>query len=157
MGADFLVFLGGCGFWSDGASVGFGLAGVWFFGEKKGREVFDTLSRFSSQITQYQSNNRGRVPTDWGAFISDYMQAANDTFEDPDGTAYNPSPQSGPAKGKTATLPTDASLGQPDHNIYIYPNAHCGSNEKEVEYSGGSRNLAFLYILEGNGVYCGTN
>ena len=55
----------------------------------------DDLARFSSQIANYSSNNRGRVPKSdgWAAFIKDYLcegKAAGSctSFVDPDGTEY---------------------------------------------------------------------
>ena len=121
----------------------------------------DDMSRFSSQITQFQSNNRGKIPGEagvlsWANFITQYMRAANDTFEDPDGTAYTPRVETSPTAGRTVTL-TGYTTGRPDHIIHIYRNAHCGDGEGTVTFSSGTRNLAFLYVLEGNGVYCGTN
>ena len=77
----------------------------------------DDMARFASQVTQYQTNNRGKVPNtalakgvwvttssnadvteipgvntqdkgDWSTFLNNYMWAANDDFTDPNGTAY---------------------------------------------------------------------
>ena len=120
------------------------------------------MSRFSSQITQYQTNNRGKVPTtqaQWNTFITSYMKAANDTFEDPDGTAYKISETgtsltSGTTK-KITQFNSSVSGKNLDHTIYIVHKAHCEG--ETAAYSSGERNLAFLYQLEGAGVYCGTN
>ena len=125
------------------------------------RWTFDTMSRFSSQITQFQSNNRGKTPGEsgsmsWTDFVAKYMKAANDTFEDPDGEAYVPTPVKTLSTSDKADTKTNDNA-QPDHKIYIYRSAHCSEAEGKVEYSGGQRNLAFLYFLEGNGIYCGTN
>ena len=121
----------------------------------------DDLARFAAQITQYSSNNRGKVPADeaaWKTFLNEYLNeshkdgsnaALNDVFVDPDGTPYEigsytalPSPYSAPA-------------GQLDHKIYIYENAKC-DGETPVA-STGNRKVAFVYKLEGAGIYCGNN
>ncbi len=66
------------------------------------------ISRLNTQITNYQSNNRGRIPTDsnnitlvinestlqaegnsqWANFYNKYLLAGGDTFEDPSGGSY---------------------------------------------------------------------
>ena len=154
----------------------------------------DDMSRFSSQIAQYQSNNRGKVPDsddDWGTqgengdnatgFIANYMRASGDVFEDPDGFAYKITDhgdldsnykgggdsktmslsnltatttydEDGNVTGITSSTVSGSSL---DHTIHVLHKAHCEG--EGAAYSSGSRNLAFLYQLEGTGVYCGTN
>lgn len=71
------------------------------------------MSRFMTQLTQYQSNNRGAIPgakkgtvvtkykddgtteatassdaTNWGKLYTGYLLAGGDTFEDPSGAPY---------------------------------------------------------------------
>ena len=155
-----------------------------FLGETR---VFETLSRFSSQIAQYQSNNRGKVPSggdEWIDFIKNYMKASGDTFEDPDGVEYGVTDHGSIPSGSTVGYTinkypktssevatsgeSDGSEGNKsngsesnvsgsnlDHVIHVIHNAHCEG--ETAKYSSGSRNLAFLYQLEGTGVYCGTN
>ena len=49
----------------------------------------DDMARFSSQLSQYQANNNGAVPTATKAgyddFIANYLRAASDSFVDPSG------------------------------------------------------------------------
>lgn len=66
------------------------------------------ISRLNTQITNYQANNRGRIPTadgnitltidestlkaegnsQWANFYNKYLLAGGDTFEDPSGGSY---------------------------------------------------------------------
>lgn len=135
---------------------------------------FEVLSRFSSQIAQYQSNNRGQVPqggnlaantaniaanrTGWSGFVRDYMRASGDTFDDPDGVSYGVTDHGAVANGQTRNMSNanaNTNGRNLDHVIHVYRNAHCEG--ETVAFSSGARNLAYLYQLEGAGVYCGTN
>ncbi|MBQ3306190.1 type II secretion system protein [Candidatus Saccharibacteria bacterium] len=131
----------------------------------------DDLSGFSTQITNYQSNNRGKVPSStgidtkvngngWGAFLKNYMrQLPEDSinipdtegegeFIDPDGTNYIINDK---GDYTNYTAPTDF-----DHTIYVYHKGKC-EGENVVEATGSNRQLAFVYKLEGGGVFCGSN
>ena len=57
------------------------------------------MGRFSSQLTQYQSNNGDKVPgenktttsdikSDWDNFLNNYLKAGGDGFADPNGEDY---------------------------------------------------------------------
>ena len=158
----------------------------------------DDMARFASQIAQYQTNNRGRVPDNdatkglwvttssnadvdanvkddglnsfggsvssnttgsWGAFLDNYMWAANDDFTDPGGTPYavgdHGKVSSDGASGTPGNLV--ASLKEMDFVIHVWHGAICGTEEGVVEAStsGSNRKLAFVYKLEGSGFYCG--
>lgn len=143
----------------------------------------DDLSGFSTQITNYQSNNRGKVPTDdakWKKFFTDYMKQADDSgkaaygenggeFVDPDGSAYLFSLCTGSnfsslscnglkydTASKAYTISADNFIDN-EHTIRIVPGGKC-DGESIVEATGGSsRQLAFVYKMEGGGVYCGSN
>ena len=152
----------------------------------------DDMARFAAQISQYQTNNRGRVPDNdatkglwvtssdnadkdanvvkddtlgtaikdggngtWGAFLNNYMWAANDDFTDPGGTPYAVGDH-----GKIASDATSAGvsgLTAMDYIIHVWHGAICGVTEGTVEpsTSGSTRKLAFVYKLEGSGFYCG--
>lgn len=133
------------------------------------------MSRFASQITQYSSNNRGKIPAKgkWQKFMVDYLtldpelettgnMSANlqnsadegrNKFVDPDGTTYDIDDT------KVCTLGDAGCEGDKtlefDHKIYVYLNAEC-QDEIAVK-STGSRKVAFRYKLEGAGTYCGNN
>ncbi|MDO5481236.1 MAG: type II secretion system protein [Candidatus Saccharibacteria bacterium] len=129
----------------------------------------DDMSRLSSQITQYQANNRGQTPKNdtttynatgtkydrttvaancksWCSFINNYMLAGGDTFDDPDGTAYTITDH-GDITGNVAVTVTSM-----DHSIHIYHKAKCAG--ETVEPATGTRQLAIRYKLEGAGTYC---
>ncbi|MBQ6355276.1 type II secretion system protein [Candidatus Saccharibacteria bacterium] len=132
----------------------------------------DDLSGLSTRITDYQSNNRGKVPSDtkWADFLRKYMKQSGDDsikntgseewtekmnegeFVDPDGSAYGIKVES----GNSGTLNSD--FKENNHLIHVYYGAKCGDDESVVPATGGSsRQIAFLYPLEGGGVYCGSN
>ena len=133
----------------------------------------DDLARLQTAITNYQSNNRGKLPgTDskdaksalsaYEGFIGNYLRVNNDTFDDPDGNQYTIGSvcvnYTGSGSGECEDKTQNSSLNTfeaNEHHIYIYQNATC-DGEKVVK-STGTRKVAFLYKLEGGGWYCGNN
>lgn len=108
----------------------------------------DDMARFNTAINNYQSNNSGKLPNDWSAFINNYLKVNGDKFADPDGEEYKPVD-----KGKvTGDI---EYTGDFNHEIHIYTYAKCDG--EKVTRANGSRNIAFQYKLEGGGVYCGNN
>ena len=117
------------------------------------------MSRFLSQLSQYQTNNRGQVPegkSGYESFIENYLTLnGKDTFEDPStggtyavatdvidcaGTGSNQC-------GENAAALTAEDVGK----IYIYKNAMCdGENVIKVD---GTRKIAIRTKLEGAGIY----
>ena len=143
----------------------------------------DDLSGFSTRITDYQSNNRGKVPAtdkEWKSFFEQYMKQApsygetDGEFVDPDGEAYlfeacgATSASSSFNWGSTCNGLTYDTISKSysiagnvdfkgnEHKIRIVPGGKC-DGEKIVNATGSKRQLAFLYKLEGGGVYCGSN
>lgn len=130
----------------------------------------DALAEFSTQITNYQSNNRGRLPTssDWSNFLNNYMKQDDGEFYDPDGEPYTITSSSvctlssGSCKASSGGSflnngELNNSNNEFNHTIYIVYGAKC-DGEKVVSVTGnGSRQMAFLYKLEGGGVYCNSN
>ncbi len=142
----------------------------------------DDLARFQTAITNYQSNNRGKLPGTsatsssqaaqaYNEFIDNYLRVNSDTFDDPDGQPYNvasvcidfkkrgsDATACKETSGRDQTFEANMSQnseGVTAHNIYVYQNATC-DGENIVE-STGTRKVAFLYKLEGGGWYCGNN
>ena len=121
----------------------------------------DDMARFSSQLTQYQSNNNGKIPsenadstTDWNSFITNYLRVPGDEYKDPNGVDYTVS-----KVVKCANNSCDVAHDSKDYEegkIYVYTNATC-DGEKAVYAKSGSRKVAFTYKLEGAGTYCGNN
>jgi len=124
----------------------------------------DDMARFMSQLSQYQSNNGGKVPSDgsgnqtadvYNTFITNYLKVGKDSFVDPStGSDYKvvdfttcESGQGG-CPNKTGN---NAELGE----ISIYRDATCeGENPSYVQ---GDRKIALTIKLEGAGIYCGHN
>lgn len=118
----------------------------------------DDMARFSSQLSQYQANNNGAVPTATKAgyddFIANYLRAASDSFVDPSGVNYNAASVTVCENASSCTqksVANDYTTG----NIRIYTNATC--NGESPSYSEGDRKIAFTYKLESAGIYCGHN
>ena len=134
------------------------------------------LARISTQITQYQTNNNGRLPGDGSVapseelnfatlgwcestssttsnpaecFIRNYMNgvgAVENEFVDPDGWGYGL---------EIAEFADTVTLSDFDHVVYIYKHAKC-EGETAVE-SENSRDYVVMYKLEGSGTYCQDN
>ena len=126
--------------------------GVWIPTVQKAKDaatmVTATEAKISGIATKVTSDSKAGT---WGAFLDNYMWAANDTFTDPGGTAY--------AVGDHGKITASASLSlsKMDFIIHVYHGAICGATEGTVDVStsGSTRKLAFLYKLEGSGYYCG--
>lgn len=106
----------------------------------------DDMSRFSSQLTSFSTNNRGKIPTDNPAiqsFKNSYLKSASDEFNDPKtGSPYTITFQNGAANG--AVAPGDGV-------IFYHYQAKC-SDENAV--AAGQREAAIRVQLESGGVYC---
>lgn len=119
----------------------------------------DDMARFLSQINQYQANNSGNVPDDYADFITKYLEAGGDTFNDPStGETYTIASKitdcSGTDKVKCA-FDKNAEISGTMGEINIYTNAKC-EGESAV-YEQGKRKIAIRIKLEGAGTYCGNN
>ena len=137
------------------------------------------LARFGTQLQQYSSNNRGKVPTadKWQDFVKDYLakvapgtngfEVEGNEFVDPDGQPYqvqfvadlkNATDQTLSSTVKSlANAPFGQDVGTDikAHTIYVYTYAGCDG--ENIVKSTGARRVAFQYKLENAGVYCGTN
>lgn len=117
----------------------------------------DDMARFSSQLSQYQANNNGNVPstttTAWNTFLTNYLKAGGDSFADPSGNDYAVTGFLKCTGGDTCTQKSTSSdkLG----SIYVYSNATCDG--EDPKYTQGDRKIAFTIKLEGAGIYCGHN
>lgn len=106
------------------------------------------LSRAQTAINNYQTNNRNQLPSDGTmtsssgtGFIAQYLTVGEDSFEDPDGTAY--------------TFKAGAASGTFDHTIHFSRGATCGTGDSVV--SAGNGKIALQYKLEGGGIACVNN
>lgn len=137
----------------------------------------DDLARVTDAITQFQTNNNGRLPTagkydaedvdvdtglvpiskcgtgasDACRLVVNYLNganAANNEFTDPDGPGYNVTVVNGADE-------VPGSLDYNEHRIYIVKKAYC-NGETALE-SSNVRDYAVMYRLEGSGTYCQDN
>ena len=144
----------------------------------------DDLARLQTAITNYQSNNRGKLPgagsTDptqlknkYNEFIENYLRVNGDTFDDPDGQPYYVGGVCVDFNKKSGNCDNsdelDQTFGEGDnmgsetidntqtnvHYIYVFQNATCDG--ETITASTGTRKVAFLYKMEGGGWYCGNN
>lgn len=121
------------------------------------KSQFDTqrqndITRLSTQITNYKTNNRNKVPTDWADFITKYMKAGESTFSDPDGEDYTiTAVDCNPSGGECSNQPATDFAAQ-NHVIKIIKKARC--NGETVVSATGSNNLALTYKKEGGGTIC---
>lgn len=103
------------------------------------------VSRFKSQIVQYQANNKGKVPATFASataantFITNYL---NNEWTDPSGSPY-------------AFVTTTTSLTTAGQWTYAASNVCDGENFTTT--GAGARNFAIRMKLEGAGVYCADN
>jgi prepilin-type N-terminal cleavage/methylation domain-containing protein len=118
------------------------------------------LSRFMSQLTQYQSNHQGSLPgataANWNAnFVTAYLTNGGQTFNDPStGVGYSLTvPAALPAVGVAPVFATDPNLGS--MNVYI--GANCNGTNAGGFAGGNSRDVAVLVKLEQGGFLCQGN
>lgn len=116
----------------------------------------DDFARLATAITQFQTNNNGKVPMAMGAgsiptsdtFKTKYLGGA-DSFKDPDGEAYTIN---------FATFGSSKpweSLTAVNHQIYVYNKAKC--NGETMVASSSVNDYAIVYKLEGSGTFCQDN
>lgn len=115
---------------------------------QKDQQRRSDIGRFMSQLSQYQTNTNGNVPTSssqLNSFASQYLRNGGDQFNDPDtGNAYNlvyGDPPASPAAG----------------TVYYRNNAACNSSGTGFTGAAGARKAAALVKLQSSGVYCQNN
>lgn len=104
------------------------------------------VGRFMSQLSQYQTNTKGSIPTQvtLANFVSTYLQANGDTFNDPDtGNPY------------TVTYGTTApsSTG----TIVYADKAICNDTGDGFTTGQGARKAAVITKLQSSGYFCQGN
>lgn len=109
----------------------------------------DDMARAATAITQYQTNNNGKLPSDGGSFKTNYLDG--DNFKDPDGADYN-------IDIVAYDVKLDAVTGKLtfDHTVHIVTGALC-DGEVATNTNAKTRSYAILYKLEGSGTYCADN
>ena len=117
----------------------------------------DDIARLLSAIKNYQTNNRGALPTDWtqtSELVNKYLP---DNFKDPDGENYVlvaedcQKDTSGNCK-QTEDLETNEEHAFPNgHIMYVMKGATCGDTLPKK--AANNRKVAVVYKLEA-GVFC---
>lgn len=143
------------------------------------------LDRFLTAVTDYASNNSGRLPFTVNAagagaevanFVTRYIDntcengpsnngafdCVADQFRDPDGNLY----QFAVRDGRNLAT-NDAAPGLPDnfedaivnnkHTVTAVVGVMCGVNEGTVTAGTGDRQVALFMIMEGGGIACVAN
>lgn len=105
------------------------------------------LGRLMSQVTTYQSNNQGQLPSNWSTFTTNYLTSNNQTFADPStGNTYSVAEESN-QNNKPA-------IGE----IKVYINARCDATQGDGLNTGsGSRSFATIVYQEQGGYSCQNN
>jgi prepilin-type N-terminal cleavage/methylation domain-containing protein len=107
------------------------------------------LGKLMSQVTSYQSNNQGTLPTaTWDTtFKTGYLTVNNQPFTDPQ-------------TGNTYTITQQATFvpKPPVGNIYTYINARCDpAAANGLSAGAGNRNFAAIIFQEQGGYACQSN
>jgi prepilin-type N-terminal cleavage/methylation domain-containing protein len=108
------------------------------------------VGRVISQVTQYQTDNRGSIPNANnvnGAFKNNYLKSGNETFADPSGSDYTLVFKSGA---------TDGTAKPAKGQMYYHSSATC-SNSSGNAVASSSRKVAVRVTLDGGAVYCQNN
>lgn len=116
----------------------------------------DDLSRVQTAITNYQGNNRNKLPAtdDWNdTFTTNYLKAGSDSFTDPSGKDYTFTADSDPTKTPNVRDMTDA--GQANVRIFYAVGYTCDG--ESLTGGQGTRKIALRMVLEGGGVSCISN
>ena len=106
------------------------------------------LSRVQSAINSFQANNRGKIPAISGNalsgnFVASYLNVGGDTFQDPNGQAYQ-FQVADPTWNSAAATQIQYSAG-----------SRC-DGENLVSGQGNNK-VALRMALEGGGIYCLNN
>ena len=104
-------------------------------------------SRFVSQLSNYQSNNQGAIPTTWSTFVSSYLTVGGQQFGDPQTGSYTLQ-----VKATPGTAPTTAS-----GNLNIYAGGKCDTDLTDGVAVAGARDVSVVMPLEQGGLYCQNN
>lgn len=137
------------------------------------------ISRLSEKLKDYQTNNRGALPSgakgpitkadansatsgdsSWASFYRDYL----DGFEDPRGNDYQlqilecGGNLAGEACQDTITNTLSniqyANFDSNDYTIYIVLDAKCSSESSTSVIANSNRRTAILYPMERGGAFC---
>lgn len=109
--------------------------------------------RLISQITAYQTNNQGSLPSDWsssGNFMPNYLTNNNQKFQDPStGSDYTITATNG--------VP-GAAFSFAAGDIRVITSTRCDQSQPTgLNTASGSRNYSVMIFQEQGGYYCQSN
>ena len=113
-------------------------------------ERISHVAQVATAITTYQSNNRGKMPTDWTSFQSKYLS----DLKDPDGIKYTI--KSCDYSAGTCKEIEKLDFSTDKRTIYIATGATCEDSETLVKSSSSRRFAVYIATETGNG-YCFSN
>lgn len=102
------------------------------------------VGRAIAAVQQYQSNNKGALPTLNAAFITAYLTNGGASFEDPSTGSYT--------FQATAAAAPPATVAQ--GTILYRTGVTCPVTGSPNFVGGGGRNIAMVMGMETGGVYC---
>ena len=113
-------------------------------------ERISQVAEVATAITTYQSNNRGKMPTDWSSFQSKYLS----DLRDPDGVKYT-------IKSCDYSAGTCKDVKQLDfstdkYTIYVATGAVCKDTETLISNSNSRRFAIYIATETGDG-FCFSN
>lgn len=114
----------------------------------------DDIARLLSAIKNYQTNNRGALPTDWTQTSELVTKYLPDNFKDPDGENYvliAEDCQKDASGNCKQTKELESSVFPNGHQMYVMKGATCG--DKLPKKAANNRKVAVAYKLEA-GVFC---
>lgn len=126
----------------------------------------DDILVFLRKVKDYQTNNRGALPTgngdsiergtasgvDWAGFYHDYLE---ENFADPNGSSYVLSVATcgvNSAGAKCTNMLSDTTVFPNDYKLTIFKGATCSGSDAVA--TNNPRKIAVQYELEGGGVIC---
>ncbi len=114
-------------------------------------EVINDITTFMTAINNYQTNNRGSIPTadeDWYKFNRGYLE-----------TEFTNKYQFVHCDHKLGNCVLPETLTWKDNANIIYTALHASCNDKKLEYVTGNRKIAVYTHLKGetNGITCQNN
>lgn len=125
------------------------------------------MARILSSFADYQSNNNGKLPTtdvEVNKFISRYidtgymkgssMCSTSFRFCDPVGKPYVLNAPVELSADLPNALGDNPTFSTQNHEIHYYLHAACGGNEGSLRYTSGVRDMAIMYVLDDNSIYC---
>jgi prepilin-type N-terminal cleavage/methylation domain-containing protein len=118
------------------------------------------LARLETALTNYTSNNRGSLPTDWNSFENQYLLTNGDSFIDPSGSTTGQTNLNAYNLIVTAdsTTPMPGFSSTTQNVIWVTTGATCNTSDSTSVVGGaGARKVAFRMALEGGGVDCLNN